>query len=135
MNAVEFWGLLQRCRSGAARDSDEAALEALISALAELSDERVLDFVQTFRREVESIDVGELRDVADQLWVLTEDSWLHLRAWCVSKGPDFVERLRRRGTTLRRVAAVDGSPFEAPSGEIFLYCGEYARVSREVVVP
>lgn len=132
MNAVDFWGLLRRCRFGAARNRDEAALGALISALAELSDVEVLDFAGNFRDEVAALDLGDLRDVANQLWVLNDDSWLHLRAWCVSKGPDVVARLRRRCAALRAIGVAHQSPFQPPSGEIFLYCGEYARVSCEV---
>jgi hypothetical protein len=132
MNVGDFWAVVRRSRAGAARDQDEVALVALTSALAEISDEAILEFDRTFRGIVDGLDLGELRDVADQLWVLNDDTWLYLRAWIVSKGPELVERLRRKATGLRRIALQHGGPFDAPSGEIFLYCGEYARVNRQV---
>ena len=49
MNVREFWAVVRRSRTGAARDQDEVALAALTSALAEISDEAILEFDQTFR--------------------------------------------------------------------------------------
>jgi hypothetical protein len=133
MKADDFWALLRRSRSGIARRRDEIALAALTAALAELTDAAVLEFEARFRAEVDVLDRGDLRDVADQLWVLNEETWLHLRAWCVSMGPDFVASLRENSAGLRHAASPHGGPFDVPSGEIFLYCGEYARVTHEVM--
>jgi hypothetical protein len=132
MNAVDFWAVIHRSRRGAARDKDDVALTALTAVLAEFSDDEILDFDSTFRAQVDALDLPELREIADQLWMLSDDGWLHLRAWCVSNGTDFVDTLRQRGTALRGISKDHECPFTPPSGEIFLYCGEYARVMHEV---
>lgn len=130
VTAPEFWAIIQGCRSGIGVDKDEAALALLTSHLSASDPRTIALFEARFRAEVDALNDEVLRDIAQQLWVLNDEGWLHLRAWCVSKGREFVDRVRRRGAMLRSIAAQRGGPFDVPSGEVFLYCAEYARVTR-----
>lgn len=134
MKSDDFWSLIRHSRDGLAEADDGAALVGLTSALAELNEQDIMAFDERFREEVAGLDRADLRDVANQLWVLSEEDWRNFRAWCVSQGPVFIERLRSQTGALRDVAVVSGGPFDAPSGELFLYSADYARVTREVSV-
>lgn len=127
---AEFWDAIHACRTGIARDKDEAALALLTSRLTASDAGTIAQFEECFRQEVDALNDGALRDIAQQLWVLNDEDWLHLRAWCVSKGREFVDRLRRSSAMLRSIASQRGGPFDPPSGEVFLYCAAYARVTR-----
>jgi hypothetical protein len=129
MRIDDFWHMVEQTRREA--HGEPAALAALTMRLQRLGEPAIAAFERHVREEVAVLDTPELRDIATQLWVLSEDNWLHFRAWCVSQGPQFGAQLRKApGSVLRRVAAEGGGPFDIPNGELFLYCAEYARVAR-----
>lgn len=128
MNTEEFWLLVQHLTVPPA-DSRQAAA-TLLSALTALDEQELAEFERHFQSQVDALDTTELRDVAGQLWVLNDEDWRNLRAWCVCRGPVAVDRLIHDASWLRRIAPDGESPFDAPSGELFLYCADYARVNR-----
>lgn len=134
MNLEEFWGIIRRSREGSAHEMDGEALVALTNMLSELDARAIAEFEELFEAEIEKLDTLALRDVANQLWVLNDDTWTYFLAWCVSHGREFVERVARDVGALRGIASRSGGPFDTPSGELFLYCADYARVTRELSV-
>lgn len=128
MTTEDFWTIVHQARRLA---GEEVALAALTAELARRGERAISGFDRQARREIAHLDIPEVRDVAEQLWVISDDAWLHLRAWCVSQGEEFVARVKTApGRTLRVVAERRAGPFDPPSGELFLYCTEYARVAR-----
>ena len=127
MTTEDFWHFVRRAHAGG---RFEAALLATLTADLQRAGQRTITaFEQKLREQVARLDTASLRDVATQLWVLSDDDWLHFRAWCVSQGADFVHQLETApGRVLRDIAA-GGGPFEPPNGELFLYCADYARVA------
>ncbi len=110
-------------------------MASLTCELQRLGEPAIGEFEHHVEQQLSSLDLSHLRDVATQLWVVSDEAWLHFRAWCISQGRDFVDRLvADPGGVLRHVAAGRGGPFDPPNGEIFLYCGEYARVARTKAV-
>ena len=134
MNLEEFWSIIRRSREGSAREMDGEALVALTNILSELEARGIAQFEEHFQSEIEKLDTLGLRDVGHQLWVLNDDTWTYFLAWCVSQGRDFVERVAGDVAALRGIASRSGGPFDTPSGELFLYCADYARVTRELSV-
>ena len=129
MRTDDFWQLIDRTRRHAAGES--AALAALTAELQRAGEASLTQFEHQLRRQLAALDTLELRDIAAQLWVLPDEAWLHLRAWWVSQGRSFIERLQANpGPSLRRLAETRQGPFDPPNGELFLYCAEFARVAR-----
>ena len=129
MTPAEFWHIVQS--SPAPRHDHRRAATRLLARLATLDNAGLAEFERRFRAETEALDLAVLHDTAAQLWALTDESWLHLRAWCVSQGEPFVRRMRVVPEMLRTVSAEFSDPFCPPTGELFLYCADYARVQRE----
>jgi hypothetical protein len=133
MSTDDFWMLVRRRRGDG--PGDASALAALTRELERLGEPTIAAFERHVHRQVALLDTPELREVATQLWVFSDDAWLHFRAWCVSRGEEFVtELIAQPGRTLCQLAAKRGGPFDVPNGEIFLYCAEYARVARTKAV-
>lgn len=131
MTTDEFWMVVDQTRRHAADDA--AGLAALTAELARRGERAIAGFERQARREVSQLDAPDLRDVTEQLWVLSDESWFNFRAWCVSQGHDFVSKLMAApARVLRPVADARSGPFDVPTGELFLYCAEYARVARAV---
>lgn len=133
MSTDEFWAMVQQTR----RDprGEAPALAALTAELETRGDAAIEAFEAHVAQQLAALDTLALRDVANQLWVLSDEAWLHFRAWCVSRGAEFVAQVQREpGRVLRKVAAEAGGPFDAPKGELFLYCAEYARIARSRAV-
>jgi hypothetical protein len=128
MTTDEFWRIVQRTHRP--QFDEEAALAALTRELSRLGEPGITAFEKRVLREIAELDTPLLREVADQLWVLSDESWLHFRAWCVSEGREFVQDMKTiPGRLLRRIAAEGDGPFDPPSGALFLFCAEYARVA------
>lgn len=133
MRTENFWAIVQRSSRG--RQDEAGALVSLTNELQRLGERAIGEFEHHVQQQLCSLDLSEIRDVATQLWVLSDEAWLHFRAWCISQGREFVDRLTAEpGRVLRQVAASRGGPFDPPNGEIFLYCGEYARIARTKAV-
>jgi hypothetical protein len=133
MKTDDFWLLIDRTRRSS---HDEAPmLAALTAELQGLREPAIIAFEQQLRDQMARLDQPRLRDVAEQLWVLRDDGWRHLRAWCVSRGLEFVQRLQANPSRIfRELADGRSGPFDPPDGELFLYCAEYARVARAKAV-
>src|SRR5687768_16446640 len=93
MKADDFWGLLRRARSAGRQKSDDAILAALMHELSCMEEPALAAFDEWFRREIVALDTPEFRDVANQLWVFHPEAWFNFRAWCVSRGEEFVLHL------------------------------------------
>lgn len=128
MRTDDFWLIVQGARR--ARPDDGAALASLTGELQRRGESVIRQFEQQVNAEVARLDSRVLRDIATQLWVFTDESWLDFRAWCVSQGREFVDRLTAHpSAVLRELANRRGGPFDPPNGELFLYCADYARVA------
>jgi hypothetical protein len=128
MTPEEFWALIDT--SYAESDAEfEVGVARLIGALAARGQRVIAQFETRLQAETEALNIAELRAVAEQLWVLNDESWRNLRAWCVSRGRDFGVALRQKPARLAAVAAKRRGPFDPPNGELFLFCPDYARVS------
>lgn len=131
MRTEDFWHIVQRT-SG--KPGEPNSLVELTAELQRAGESTINAFERQVRRQVIALDTAELRDVAGQLWVLNDEQWLHVRAWFVSQGQEFVTGLLANPSrVLRRVADGRAGPFDPPSGEVFLYCADFARVARENV--
>ncbi len=129
MRTDDFWLIVQ---GSGGRSADPDFLAELSHALQRGGDASIAGFERHVREQVNALDTLEIRDVADQLWVLNDEQWLHLRAWCVTQGREFVSELAERpGRVLRRVADGRAGPFDPPSGEVLLDCADLARVAAE----
>lgn len=133
MRTDDFWAMVQRTRQE--RHGESVALAALTGELQRLGEDSIRSFEQHLHEQLAALDTLVLRDVATQLWVLSDDAWLHFRAWCISQGRTFVATITAEpGRVLREVAATRSGPFDPPNGELFLYCADYARVARSKAV-
>jgi hypothetical protein len=134
MRTDDFWLIVHRTRRDLLR-GDAPSLTALTTELQRLGETAIDAFESHARQQVAELDLPALRDVATQLWVISDDSWLHFRAWCVGQGREFVAQVvAEPSRVLRRLAGDRAGPFDAPNGELFLYCADYARVARTKAV-
>lgn len=133
MRTEEFWLILEGAGRGPLGEA--AALIALTTELQRLGPKAIDSFESHLGAQVARLDSKALRDIAEQLWLLTDESWLHFRAWCVGQGRAFVERLLERpSAVLRDLASRRDGPFDPPNGELFLYCSDYARIAGDRAV-
>jgi hypothetical protein len=130
MMCEDFWQLVQKAHTPS--PSGATPIGVLTAALAGRDQGEIANFAARLRREADLLDRQSIRAVADQLWLLDGESWLHMRAWCVGEGADFVAQLKRTPSLLRVVAESFPAPFEPPTGELLLYCADYARVAQAV---
>lgn len=128
MKSADFWRLVQ-CNCHVAPLDDDADAS---NAFAELDAATLLGFHARLQLELAALDTPELREVADQLWVLDVSAWLNLRAWCILQGPVFVGQVRRHPAVLRAASTTHPGPFEPPNGEPWLDGLESACVARQL---
>lgn len=129
MRTDDFWLIVQRARQQGATEAERLA--ALTRELQRIGESALRVFEAHVDEQLDILDTPLLRDIAQQLWVLSDEAWLHFRAWCIAEGRDFVdELLANPSRVLLRVSGARRGPFDPPSGELFLYCAEYARVAK-----
>jgi len=125
----DFWLLFQDARRES-DDIDPVTREILVIKLAALDDDQLAAFDVFFTEQIEALNTSLIRDAARQFWTLSDESWLFLRAWIVSRGGEVFTAFRSNPELLVSVAADRPGPFDAPSGERFMDCPREARLRR-----
>lgn len=123
-----LWQLIEDARSETGYDNDAAACDLLIRKLGICDHDGLRIFDDFFREQIETLNLPAVRDQARQHWTLSDESWLYLRAWIVSRGGEFFQAARTGPKhTMAVIAAEYPGLFNAPNGERFLHCVEEAR--------
>ncbi len=125
----DFWLLFQDARRESG-DIDPVTREILVTKLAALDDARLAAFDAFFAEQIEALNTSLVRDAARQFWTLSDESWLFLRVWIVSRGGEVFTAFRSNPELLASVATERPGPFDAPSGERFMSCTHDARLRR-----
>lgn len=125
----DFWLLFQDARRESG-DIDPVTREILVTKLAAFDDDQLAAFDDFFTEQIEALNTSLVRNAARQFWTLSDESWLFLRAWIVSRGGEVFTAFRSNPELLVSVATDRPGPFDAPSGERFMDCPHEARLRR-----
>jgi len=121
------WKLIDDARFEGKED-DAAVSEILIRKLGVCDHDGLDAFNAFFTDQIEALNSTAVRERARQYWILSDESWLYLRVWIVSRGCGFFNAARTGSKhAIAAIASEYPGSFNAPNGERFLHCVEKAR--------